>query len=406
MTQMLLNALLLALRAIRRNLMRSFLTVLGVVIGVAAVITMVTLGNGATRMVSDQISGLGSNLLILRPGQQLGPGRDSAGAPNFKLADVEALQTQIPALKAVAPLVGSKVTLVAGNQNWQSQVSGTSNAYFTAGNWQIAAGRQFEEDEEAAGKAVCIIGDTVRKQLFPRGSPLGDELRVKNFTCEIIGVLQAKGQGAMGQDQDDTVLMPIRTAQRRLTGNVTDVSTLMLSMRDGVTADPVMEQVRRLMRERRKLSENADDDFHVMDTKQIGETLSGTIRTMTGLLGAVAAVSLLVGGIGIMNIMLVSVTERTREIGIRLAIGALAHEVLLQFLIEAVALSALGGLIGIVLALFVCLGLTALMHMPFLFNPGINLLAFVFSAAIGIVFGYMPARRAARLDPIVALRFE
>ena len=406
MTQMLLNALLLALRAIRRNLMRSFLTVLGVVIGVAAVITMVTLGNGATRMVSDQISGLGSNLLILRPGQQLGPGRDSAGAPNFKLADVEALQTQIPALKAVAPLVGSKVTLVAGNQNWQSQVSGTSNAYFTAGNWQIAAGRQFEEDEEAAGKAVCIIGDTVRKQLFPRGSPLGDELRVKNFTCEIIGVLQAKGQGAMGQDQDDTVLMPIRTAQRRLTGNVTDVSTLMLSMRDGVVADPVMEQIRKLMRERRKLPENADDDFHVMDTKQIAETLSGTIRTMTGLLGAVAAVSLLVGGIGIMNIMLVSVTERTREIGIRLAIGALAHEVLLQFLIEAVALSALGGLIGIVLALFVCLGLTALMHMPFLFNPGINLLAFVFSAAIGIVFGYMPARRAARLDPIVALRFE
>ena len=406
MTQMLLNALLLALRAIRRNLMRSFLTVLGVVIGVAAVITMVTLGNGATRMVSDQISSLGSNLLILRPGQQLGPGRDSAGAANFKLADVEAIETQIPALKAVAPVVGSKVTLVAGNQNWQSQVNGTSNAYFIAGNWQIASGRQFADEEEVAGKAVCIIGATVKKQLFPRGSPLGDELRVKNFTCEVIGVLQGKGQGAMGQDQDDVVLMPVRTAQRRLTGNVNDVSMLMLSLRDGVTADPVMDQIRKLMRERRKLAENADDDFHVMDTKQIAETLSGTIRTMTGLLGAVAAVSLLVGGIGIMNIMLVSVTERTREIGIRLAIGALAHEVLLQFLIEAVALSALGGLIGIVLALFVCLGLTALMHMPFLFNPGINLLAFVFSAAIGIVFGYMPARRAARLDPIVALRFE
>ena len=406
MTQMLLNALLLALRAIRRNLMRSFLTVLGVVIGVAAVITMVTLGNGATRMVSDQISSLGSNLLILRPGQQLGPGRDSAGAANFKLADVEAIETQISALKAVAPVVGSKVTLVAGNQNWQSQVNGTSNAYFIAGNWQIASGRKFADEEEVAGKAMCIIGATVKKQLFPRGSPLGDELRVKNFTCEVIGVLQGKGLGAMGQDQDDVVLMPVRTAQRRLTGNVNDVSMLMLSLRDGVTADPVMDQIRKLMRERRKLAENADDDFHVMDTKQIAETLSGTIRTMTGLLGAVAAVSLLVGGIGIMNIMLVSVTERTREIGIRLAIGALAHEVLLQFLIEAVALSALGGLIGIVLALFVCLGLTALMHMPFLFNPGINLLAFVFSAAIGIVFGYMPARRAARLDPIVALRFE
>ncbi len=406
MTQRLLNALLLALRAIRRNLMRSFLTVLGVVIGVAAVITMVTLGNGATRMVSDQISSLGSNLLILRPGQQLGPGRDSAGAQNFKLADVDAIEAQIPSLRAVAPVVGSKVTLVAGNQNWQSQVNGTTNAYFIAGNWTLAVGRTFEEDEEAAGKAVCIIGNTVKKQLFNNVSPIGNEVRVKNFSCQIIGVLRAKGQGAMGQDQDDVVLMPVRTAQRRLVGNVTDVSTLMLSLRDGVTAAPVMEQIRKLMRERRKLSDHVDDDFHVMDTKQIAETLSGTIRTMTGLLGAVAAVSLLVGGIGIMNIMLVSVTERTREIGIRLAIGALEHEVLLQFLIEAVALSALGGLVGILLALIVCLGLTSLMHMPFLFNPGINLLAFVFSGLIGIVFGYMPARRAASLDPIVALRFE
>ena len=406
MTQMLLNALLLALRAIRRNLMRSFLTVLGVVIGVAAVITMVTLGNGATRMVSDRISNLGSNLLILRPGQQIGPGRDSAGAPSFKLTDADALRTQIPALKAVAPLVGQRVTLVAGNQNWQSQVSGSTNDYFIAGNWQLAAGRTFETDEESAGKAVCLIGDTVKKQLFPRGSPLGDELRVKNFTCEIIGVLQAKGQGAMGQDQDDVVVMPVRTVQRRLVGNVTDVSTLLLSMRGGVEAAPVMEQVRKLMRERRKLSENADDDFNVMDTKQIAQTLSGTIRTMTGLLGAVAAVSLLVGGIGIMNIMLVSVTERTREIGIRLAIGALEHEVLLQFLIEAVVLSALGGLVGIVLAFFACLGLSTLMSMPFLFNPSINLIALAFSAAIGVIFGFMPAQRAASLDPIVALRFE
>ncbi|WP_231851091.1 ABC transporter permease [Sulfuritalea hydrogenivorans] len=405
MNQMLLNALLLALRAIRRNLMRSFLTVLGIVIGVGAVITMVTLGNGATRMVSDQISSLGINLLILRPGQQLGPGRESAGAANFRLTDVEALQAQIPSLHAVAPVVGSRVTLVVGSQNWSSQVSGTSNAYFTAGNWKIAAGRSFDEDEETAGKAVCVIGDTVRKQLFGSGSPLGGELRVKNFTCIVVGLLAAKGQGAMGQDQDDVVLMPIRTVQRRLTGNQ-DVSTMMLSMRDGANADQVMVQIRRLMRERRKLAESEEDNFNVMDTKQIAETLSGTIRTMTGLLGAVAAVSLLVGGIGIMNIMLVSVTERTREIGIRLAIGALEHEVLLQFLIEAVVLSALGGLIGITLAFVTCLGLTALMNMPFLFNPGINLLAFVFSAMIGIVFGYMPARRAASLDPIVALRYE
>jgi putative ABC transport system permease protein len=403
--QVLLNALLLALRAIRRNLMRSFLTVLGIVIGVAAVVTMVTLGNGATRMVSDQISSLGSNLLMLRPGQQLGPGRESAGAPNFRMADVEAIQLQIPSLKAVAPVAGSRVTLVAGGQNWSSQVYGTSNTYFTAGNWKIGSGRMFEDDEETAGKSVCVIGNTVRKQLFGSASPLGAELRVKNFSCEVIGLLAAKGQGAMGQDQDDVVLMPIRTVQRRLTGNQ-DVSTVMLSMRDGADSAQVMEQVRRLVRERRKLSANEDDNFNVMDTKQIAETLSGTIRTMTGLLGAVAAVSLLVGGIGIMNIMLVSVTERTREIDIRLAIGALEHEVLLQFLIEAVVLSALGGLIGIVLAFAACLGLTALMNIPFLFNPGINLLAFAFSAVIGVVFGYMPARRAAGLDPIVALRYE
>ena len=406
MMQMLLNALLLALRAIRRNLMRSFLTVLGIVIGVAAVITMVTLGNGATRMVADQISSLGSNLLLLRPGQQLGPGGGGgAGIPRFRIADAEALKNQIASLRTVAPVVNSRVTLVAGGQNWSSTVNGTTNAYFSAGNWTLAAGRQFEEDEERAGKAVCVIGNTIKKQLFAGQAPIGGELRVKNFSCEVVGLLAAKGQGAMGQDQDDIVLMPLLTVQRRLTGNQ-DVATLMLSLRDGVAADPVMEQIRRLMRERRKLAENEDDNFNVMDTKQIAETLSGTIRTMTGLLGAVAAVSLLVGGIGIMNIMLVSVTERTREIGIRLAIGALEHEVLLQFLIESVVLSALGGLVGIVLAFVACLGLSSLMHMPFLFNPGINLLAFLFSGAIGIVFGFFPARRAAQLDPIVALRYE
>ncbi|AEV27510.1 MULTISPECIES: ABC transporter permease [Azospira] len=403
---MFLNAILLALREIRRNLMRSFLTVLGIVIGVAAVITMVTLGNGATRMVAEQISSLGSNLLILRPGQRLGPGRDSAGAPNFRAADVEALLTQVPSLKAVAPVVSSTVTLVAGAENWSSSVTGSTNAYFVAGNWKLAAGRQFSDEEMRAGKAVCVIGNTVKQKLFAGQSPLGNAVRVKNFSCEIVGILASKGQGAMGMDQDDVVLMPLVTAQRRLTGKTQDVSTLMLSLKDGASSPRVMEQIRQLMRERRKLAENDDDNFNLMDTKQIAEALSGTIGTMTTLLGAVAAVSLLVGGIGIMNIMLVSVTERTREIGIRLAIGALENEVLLQFLIEAVALSAFGGLVGIILALLACLGLSALMGMPFLFNPGINLLAFGFSAAIGVIFGYVPARRAAGLDPIEALRHE
>ena len=402
---MLLNALLLALREIRRNLLRSFLTVLGIVIGVAAVITMVTLGNGATRMVADQIASLGSNLLMVMPGQRLGPGRDSAGAPKFRIADIEAIRQQVGGLQAVAPVVGSAVTLVAGTQNWSSTVNGTSNEYFTTGNWTLAAGRRFGDDEEQAGKAVCIIGQTVRKELFGSASPLGNSIRVKSFDCEVIGLLAAKGQGGMGQDQDDSVLMPLNTVQRRLTGSL-DIGSIMVSMRDGADTATVIGQLRSLLRERRKLAENADDNFNVMDTKQIAETLSGTIGTMTALLGAVAAVSLLVGGIGIMNIMLVSVTERTREIGIRLAIGALEKEVLLQFLIEAVALSGFGGIVGIVLALLACLGLSALLGMPFLFNPGINLTAFAFSAAIGVVFGYFPARRAARLDPIEALRHE
>jgi putative ABC transport system permease protein len=402
---MLSNAFLLALREIRRNLLRSFLTVLGIVIGVGAVITMVTLGNGATRAVADQISSLGSNLLIVRPGQRLGPGRDSAGAPAFRQADVDALRDQLAGIKAVAPVVGFGVTLVAGNNNWSSSVSGTTNAYFITGNWRLASGRQFSDDELAAGKAVCVIGNTVRRQLFGNRNPVGDTLRIKGFSCEIIGLLASKGQGAMGMDQDDVVVMPLATVQRRLTGK-TDISTMLVSLNGSAEPAQVMRQMGDLLRERRKLAENEDDNFSLMDTRQIAETLSGSIRTMTGLLGAVAAVSLLVGGIGIMNIMLVSVTERTREIGIRLAIGALEREVLWQFLIEAVVLSGFGGLIGIVLALLACVGLSGLLHMPFLFSPSINLTAFAFSTAIGIVFGYFPARRAARLDPIEALRHE
>ena len=250
-----------------------------------------------------------------------------------------------------------------------------------------------------------MIGATVKKELFGNRNPLGDEVRIKTFVCQVVGLLAAKGQSAMGTDQDDTVLMPLSTVQRRLTGNQ-DVSSLLVSLKDGADMSKTMQQIRLILRERRKLANNEADNFNIMDTKQIAETLSGAIGTMTALLGAVAAVSLLVGGIGIMNVMLVSVTERTREIGIRLAIGALEQEVLLQFLIEAVMLSCLGGLIGIVLAFLACLALTTLMHMPFLFNPNINLLAFGFSAAIGIAFGYMPAQRAARLDPIDALRHE
>ncbi|WP_338847741.1 ABC transporter permease [Massilia sp. W12] len=402
---MFINALLLALREIRRNLMRSFLTVLGIVIGVAAVVTMVTLGNGATQMVTEQISSLGSNLLILRPGQRIGGPRDAAGAPNFKKSDLDAIRNQIGGIQLVVPLATRGMTLVAGNNNWASSVSGAGNSYLEAGNWRLGAGRAFSEDEERSGKAVCIIGETVRRELFGKRDPLGEAIRLRGFSCLVIGLLASKGQNSMGMDQDDTLLLPLATMQRRITGQ-SEIPLAMITLQNGVNADSAMAQIRILLRELRKLDENEADNFNLMDTKQIAQALSGTIRTMTGLLGAVAAVSLLVGGIGIMNIMLVSVTERTREIGIRLAIGALEHEVLLQFLIEAVVLSAFGGLFGIVLAFAACYGLSALMQMPFLFNPGINLLAFGFSAAIGVIFGYVPARRAARLDPIQALRHE
>jgi putative ABC transport system permease protein len=400
---MLWNTLLLALRAIRRNLLRSFLTILGIVIGVAAVITMVTLGNGATRSVSEQISSMGSNLLMLRPGQRFGPG--SEGAPNFKLADVEAIRDQITAARAVAPVVSSTVTAVYQANNWSTVVSGTTNDYFGAANWELAAGRGFSEAEERAGKAVCVIGETVRDKLFGRGNPVGSEIRVKQFACEVIGLLKPKGQSAMGSDQDDTVVMPLRTVQRRLTGSQ-DVNRMMIAVTEGVAIDPVKEQLTLLLRERRNIGENEEDDFRVMDTRQIAEALTSTTRILTMLLGAVAAVSLLVGGIGIMNIMLVSVTERTREIGIRLAIGALEREVLLQFLIEAVVLASLGGVVGIALATGASVALAGVMGIPYLFDPGINLLAFLFSAAIGVVFGFFPARRAAALNPIDALRHE
>ncbi|MDO8457392.1 MAG: ABC transporter permease [Burkholderiaceae bacterium] len=404
---MLLNTLLLALRSIRRNLMRSFLTILGIVIGVSAVITMVTLGNGATLAVQNQISGLGTNLLQVRPGQRSGPGGGggAGGAPTFKDVDADAIASQIGGIAAVAPEARTGATVVANGRNWSSSIIGSTNAWLVTGNWKIRDGREFSDDELRAGAAVCLIGETVRRELFGARPALGEQLRVKQISCEVVGLLASKGQGSFGNDQDDVVLVPIKTLQRRITGN-TRVNTLLVSMMDGSDANRVKAGLTQLLRERRKLATSDEDNFNVLDTKQLADTLSGTTKVMTTLLGAVAAVSLLVGGIGIMNIMLVSVTERTREIGLRLAIGALEREVLLQFLIEAVVLAALGGVIGIVLATGMSIVLAAVMEVPYLFNPGVNLLSFVFSAGIGVLFGYFPARRAARMDPIEALRHE
>ena len=402
---MLWNTLILALRSIRRNLLRSFLTVLGIVIGVSAVITMVTLGSGATQAVQNQISSLGTNLLMIRPGQRMGPGSGGSTAPSFKDTDADLIATQISGITAVAPEARSSVTLVAGGQNWSSSVVGSTNAWLETGNWELAAGRTFTDAELRAGAAVCIIGTTIQRQLYGGGDPIGQQLRVKQMPCQVIGLFKSKGQGSFGNDQDEVVLMPLKTLQRRVTGN-TNVNTLLVSVDPASDTNRIKSALTQLLRELRKLSSSDDDNFNVLDTKQLADTLSGTTKVMTMLLGAVAAVSLLVGGIGVMNIMLVSVTERTREIGLRLAIGALEREVLLQFLIEAVVLAALGGLIGIVLATGASVGLSALMDVPYVFNAGVNLMSFLFSAAIGVVFGYFPARRAARLNPIDALRHE
>jgi putative ABC transport system permease protein len=396
---------LLAVREIRRHLLRSFLTILGIVIGVWAVVTMVTLGNGATAAVKEQISSLGANVLQVRPGQGFGRGGGGPQPPDFKIEDIDAIRTQIVGVTAVAPLVQSSGTAVYNAANWSTTINGTNREYFVAQPWTFTGGRIFSEAEEQAGKAVCIIGNTVRSRLFRDEDPVGKRFRIKNISCEIIGTLASKGQGGFGNDQDDIVLMPFKAVQRRMTGN-RDVRTIMVSVDANYDSQAIQSSLRDLLRQRRHLSAGAEDDFNIFDTRQISETLQGTTQILTSLLGAVAAVSLLVGGIGIMNIMLVSVTERTREIGIRLAIGAVAREVLLQFLVEAVTLACLGGLLGLLLALISTLALAPVLKVPFIFDAQINLIAFVFSALIGVVFGYFPARRAASLNPIEALRHE
>ena len=404
---MLWSMLKVAIREIRRNVMRSFLTILGIVIGVAAVITMVTVGRGATEQVRQQIASMGSNVLIITQGKRFGHGQPFGANIPFKEADAEAIKRDIAGIAAVAPVSSQTLTAVYGNQNWTTQVTGTTNDYFVVTNRKIKQGRLFDESELRSGASVCIIGETVRKMLFGAQNALGESVRLQKFSCEVIGILEAKGQTATGIDQDDFVAIPLRTFHRRVAGKVNqNVGTIMVSLQDGVPTEKGQESITILMRERRHLRPGDEDNFSVIDMREITKMLTSTTELLTTLLGSVAAVSLLVGGVGIMNIMLVSVTERTREIGLRLAIGATEEEVLLQFLTEAVVLSALGGIIGIIIAIGASYALTNMMKVPYHFQPGINLLAFLFSAAIGIIFGYVPARRAAQLDPIEALRHE
>ena len=402
---MLGNAFLLAFRQILRNPMRSLLTVLGIVIGVASVITMVTVGNGATVAVREQIESFGSNQLMLRRGQRLGPG-GAAGAPSFKIEDINALEDQIAGVISAAPQINRSTIVVANGRNWTTSVVGSSVDYFATENRSLAEGRYFEEAEEISGAAVCVIGTTIQRELFGAGAPvLGEMLRINAFSCRIIGLLDEKGTAAMGNDQDDLVVLPFNTAARRLVGN-NRVNNILINIDTNSDREHLKNAIKDLMRERRSLSEGDDDNFVILDTAEVAERVASTTQIMTALLGAVAAVSLLVGGIGIMNIMLVSVTERTREIGVRLAIGATAREVLLQFLIEAGVLGCMGGLLGMLIAIGASWGFTHFMGVPYEFDPVINFVSFVFAALTGIIFGFFPARRAASLDPIEAVRHE
>jgi putative ABC transport system permease protein len=403
---MLWNMLMLALREIRRNLLRSGLTILGIVIGVGAVITMVTLGGGATERVKGDIAKLGFNLLIVVPGvERKGGGGLIPGAEAFEMADVEAIREQIPLVDAAAPVSVHPVLAVAGNRNWQTMAQGSDNAFFRTRNWIVRHGRQFTPNELRGGKAVCILGATVRRELYGGRDPIGEKMRLGRLSYEIVGVLDAKGQSFTGDDQDDLVVLPLQTVQRRISGN-RKVSMIYVSAVSESATPRLKTSLNHLMRERRRVPTDGEANFAVRDLKEISELIEQTTGVLTAFVSAIAAVSLLVGGIGIMNTTLVTVTERTREIGTRLAIGALEREVLLQFLVEAAVLSAFGGCVGIALGLTTAAALANWMDIPYTFDVTIVSGAFVFSALVGLVFGCYPAMKAARLNPIDALRHE
>ena len=398
------TTILLAIRSIFRHKLRSFLTMLGIIIGVAAVVSMVTLGRATTIAAQKSVASLGTNILQIRPGQGFGRGGGGPPSPDFQSDDVDAIRRQIAGVVAVTPSAQTSVTAIYNGANWSTSINGTTGAYFDVQPWPLTGGRIFTRQEEEAGKGVCIIGNTVRTNLFRTEDPVGKRIRLNGISCDVIGTLSTRGQGGFG-DQDDIVIMPIKQVQRRFTGN-RNVRLMMVGVDPAYDSQQVQASISDLLRERRKITGGKEDDFNIFDTAQINATLTSLTGLLTSIVTAVAAISLVVGGIGIMNIMLVSVTERTREIGIRLAIGAVASEVLLQFLTEAVVLSCIGGLIGLVLAQGVVLGLAPVMQVDFIFEPQINMIAFAVSALIGVVFGYFPAQRAAALNPIDALRHE
>ena len=403
---MLVNAFLIAIKEIKRNLLRSFLTILGIVIGVASVIAMVMIGDGTTANVQQSISKLGTNMLTLRVGQERrGPPREDNSAKPFTQDDINAIKNELQNIKAVAAENSSRMNIVYGNKSSSASVIGTNNDYFIIKDWETTDGRIFDENELNNGKSSCIVGTSVVKQLFADENPVGMNIRLKNLSCNIIGVLKSKGAAAFGNDQDEIIIVPLKMFQQKIKGDK-DVSSILISITDGDLINNAKTEITSLMQERRGLKVDEPDNFHIRDMQETLSAMTSTTKMLTYLLGSIAGISLLVGGIGIMNIMLVSVTERTREIGTRLAIGAMENEVLLQFLVEAIVLSTLGGIIGIILGLGIGSLSVNMMDLPFILNKQIILISFIFSTLIGVFFGYFPARKAARLNPIDALRYE
>jgi putative ABC transport system permease protein len=413
----LLITLRVAIRALAKNKMRAFLTVLGIVIGIWAVILLVSISQSAGLMIQGQFQNLGTNVLIVFPGSQSSGGVQQGAGTMVKLtaADADAVANECPAVLAASPIVGSSGQLIAGNLNWYcEQISGVNTAYLTVRNMQMARGNFFTESEIRSSAKVCVIGKTVADNLFPTSDPLGKIIRVKKIPFEVIGILEPKGANMFGQDQDNRVVAPITTIQKRIRGSTfNNVDVLFVSARSADRQDEAINQIKSLLRERHRVRKDAVNDFVVRNPSEIASALNTITTVMTMLLGSVAGVSLVVGGVGIMNIMLVSVTERTREIGIRMAIGARPRDILRQFLIESILLSTIGGVIGVVLGIAVAVGATYVINTylvyaewPISISITSITVALVFAGSVGMFFGFYPARKASKLDPIEALRYE
>ncbi len=397
----------IALRALARNRSRSLLTMLGVIIGVGAVITTVAIGSGAKVSVQQQISNLGSNLLVVLPGAVVTSGaRSGTGATSSLTSDDGLAIVKLPGVDAVSPIVTVRSQVVGGGNNWNTSIQGVAPTYSHIRNWDLSSGTFFSQNDMTTTAKVCILGTTVVTNLFPDGSsPLGQSVLIRNVPFTVVGVLQSRGQSGFGQDQDDIVLIPYTSAMERMTGQ-TYVNMLMISATDGSLLDQLQSGVTTLLRQRHRIAPPQPDDFSVRNLQDIANAAAATASVMQLLLAGVAAVSLIVGGIGIMNIMLVSVTERTREIGLRMAVGARSRAILEQFLVEAIVLSTSGGLIGVIVGALVTLVVAMVAHWPMIISPGAVLASVAFSALVGVFFGYYPALKASRLNPIEALRFE